>query len=107
MTGPFPYVDGLIMQVTQNIGQLEVEHLPRMIGRSNYTLRRLVRLWLNLFVNFSVMPLRISTLSGFALSLLGIFGFAWVVGEALFVPDAAPAGPRSPRRCCCSRACSS
>ena len=82
--GPFPYVDGLIMQVTQSIGQLEVEHLPRMAGRSNYTLRRLVRVWINLFVNFSVMPLRLSTLSGFALSLLGLFGFAWVVGEALF-----------------------
>ncbi len=81
--GPFPYVDGLIMQVTQSIGELEVEHLPRMAGRSNYTMRRLVRLWLNLFVNFSVMPLRISTLSGFGLSLLGIFGFAWVVAEAL------------------------
>jgi undecaprenyl-phosphate 4-deoxy-4-formamido-L-arabinose transferase len=81
--GPFPYVDGLIMQVTQSIGALEVEHLPRMAGRSNYTLRRLVRLWLNLFVNFSVMPLRLSTLSGFALSLLGLFGFAWVVTEAL------------------------
>ncbi len=81
--GPFPYVDGLIMQVTQNIGTLEVEHLPRMIGRSNYTMRRLVRLWINLFVNFSVMPLRLSTLSGFALSVLGLFGVAWVVGEAL------------------------
>lgn len=82
--GPFPYVDGLIMQVTQSIGQLEVEHLPRMAGRSNYTVRRLVRVWLNLFVNFSVMPLRLSTLSGFALSLLGIFGTAWVIGEAMF-----------------------
>jgi glycosyltransferase involved in cell wall biosynthesis len=82
--GPFPYVDGLIMQVTQSIGQLEVEHLPRMAGRSNYNFRRLVRLWLNLFVNFSVMPLRLSTLSGFALSLLGLVGFAWVVSEALF-----------------------
>ena len=78
------------MQVTQSIGQLEVEHLPRMIGRSNYTLRRLVRLWLNLFVNFSVMPLRLSTLTGFALSILGICGFAWVVGEAMF--RATPAG---------------
>src|SRR5487761_2175727 len=82
--GPFPYVDGLIMQVTQSIGHLEVEHLPRMAGRSNYTVRRLVRVWLNLFVNFSVMPLRLATLSGFALSLLGILGTAWVIGEALF-----------------------
>src|SRR5262249_2705413 len=42
--GPFPYIDGLIMQVTQNIGQLSVRHLPRKSGYSNYTLRRLVRL---------------------------------------------------------------
>ena len=66
--GPFPYIDGLILQVTQEIGQLLVEHLPRFVGTSNYTLRRLLRLWMNMFVNFSVMPLRISTLSGFVLS---------------------------------------
>ena len=88
--GPFPYVDGLILQVTNSIGQCEVAHLPRGEGRSNYTFRRLLRLWLNMFVNFSVMPLRISTLSGFALSLLGILGFAWVVVEALF--SATPPG---------------
>ena len=82
--GPFPYVDGLIMQVTQRIGQLEVAHLPRAEGRSNYTLRRLVRLWLNLFVNFSVMPLRLSTFTGFGLSFLGLLGTLWVIGEAMF-----------------------
>jgi undecaprenyl-phosphate 4-deoxy-4-formamido-L-arabinose transferase len=81
--GPFPYVDGLIMQVTQNIGRLEVQHLPRAHGGSNYTLRRLIRLWLNMFVNFSVMPLRLSTLTGVALSICGLIGVAWVVGEAL------------------------
>jgi undecaprenyl-phosphate 4-deoxy-4-formamido-L-arabinose transferase len=81
--GPFPYVDGLVLQVTQNIGRLEVEHLPRAQGRSNYTLRRLVRLWLNMFVNFSVMPLRLSTFTGFGLALLGLFGFTWVVLEAI------------------------
>jgi undecaprenyl-phosphate 4-deoxy-4-formamido-L-arabinose transferase len=82
--GPFPYVDGLVLQVTQNLGRLEVEHLPRAQGRSNYTLRRLVRLWLNMFVNFSVMPLRLSTFTGFGLAILGLVGFAWVVLEALF-----------------------
>jgi undecaprenyl-phosphate 4-deoxy-4-formamido-L-arabinose transferase len=81
--GPFPYVDGLILQATQSIGTLEVEHLPRHAGRSNYTLTRLTRLWLSMFVNFSVMPLRIATVTGFALSALGFFGFVWVVAEAL------------------------
>jgi len=41
--GPYPYVDGLVFQVTQNVGRLQVGHLPRIEGRSNYTLRRLVR----------------------------------------------------------------
>jgi len=82
--GPFPYIDGLIMQSTQAIGTIEVAHLPRAEGRSNYNLRRLVRLWLNIFVNFSVMPLHLSTIAGFALSVLGAVGVASVVIEALF-----------------------
>jgi glycosyltransferase involved in cell wall biosynthesis len=81
--GPFPYIDGLILQVTHDIDRLLVSHLPRQTGRSNYTLRRLLRLWMNMFVNFSVMPLRISTLTGFALSALGALGVAMAVGEAL------------------------
>ena len=88
--GPFPYVDGLILQVTQNIERLRVRHLPRAIGRSNYTLRRLLRLWLSMFVNFSVMPLRLSTLTGFALSAVGAVGGLVAVVEALFFTP--PAG---------------
>src|SRR5579864_4000961 len=88
--GPFPYVDGLILQVTQNIDRLLVTHLPRAVGRSNYTLRRLLRLWMSMFVNFSVMPLRISTLAGFALSAMGAIGSLVTVTEALFFSP--PAG---------------
>ena len=88
--GPFPYVDGLILQVTQDIDRLLVRHLPRAVGRSNYTMRRLLRLWLSMFVNFSVMPLRLSTLTGFALSLIGTVGSLVVIIEALFF--APPAG---------------
>ena len=82
--GPFPYIDGLILQVTQKIDRLLVRHLPRAIGRSNYTLRRLLRLWMSMFINFSVMPLRISTLTGFALSVLGGLGGLAAIIEALF-----------------------
>src|ERR1700720_2312138 len=88
--GPFPYVDGLILQVTQDIDRLLVAHLPRAEGRSNYTVRRLLRLWLSMFVNFSVMPLRISTLTGFVLSVVGAIGGLSAIIEALFF--APPAG---------------
>jgi len=82
--GPFAYIDGLILQSTQSIERIQVVHLPRAEGRSNYTIRRLVRLWLNMFLNFSVMPLRIATLAGAAFSVLGGLFAIGVVIEALF-----------------------
>ncbi|MCO6415592.1 glycosyltransferase family 2 protein [Siccirubricoccus sp. KC 17139] len=81
--GPYPYVDGLIMQVTQRIDSIEVLHLARMEGRSNYTLKRLVLLWLNLATNFSVLPLRLAIIAGVAMGILGVFGALIVVAEAL------------------------
>lgn len=82
-TGPFPYVDGLIMQVTQRIGRLQVQHLARAEGRSNYTIRRLVRLFMSMFLNFSVMPLRIGTLTGFVMAGLGLLVFLIILIEAI------------------------
>jgi glycosyltransferase involved in cell wall biosynthesis len=81
--GPYPYVDGLIMQVTQRIASIEVMHLARMEGRSNYTLKRLVLLWLNLATNFSVLPLRLAILAGVAMGILGLSGAVLVMLEAL------------------------
>lgn len=76
--GPFPYIDGLLLQVTQSIGSLEVQHRARQAGQSGYTLRRLVRLWASTFVNFSVMPLRIATLLGLVMAAGGLAGLAIV-----------------------------
>lgn len=76
--GPFPYIDGLILQVTQDIGALEVQHAERSAGQSGYNLRRLVRLWISTFVNFSIMPLRLATLLGMLMALGGLLGLAVV-----------------------------
>ncbi|MGE0744009.1 MAG: glycosyltransferase family 2 protein [Rhodospirillales bacterium] len=82
--GPFPYVDGLIMQVTQDIDAIEVDHLSRAEGRSNYTLRRLIALWSNMFLGFSVMPLRISIVLGLAMAAIGGVVAAITAIEAIF-----------------------
>ncbi|WP_245704574.1 glycosyltransferase family 2 protein [Belnapia rosea] len=89
--GPYPYVDGLIMQVTQRIDSIEVMHLARAEGRSNYTLKRLVLLWMNLATNFSILPLRLAILAGVAMGLLGLLGAVAVVIEAL-VGSGTPSG---------------
>ncbi len=72
--GPYPYIDGLILQVTQNICAVPVQHAERTAGQSGYTLRRLLRLWLSTFVNFSVMPLRLATLLGMLMAFGGLIG---------------------------------
>jgi undecaprenyl-phosphate 4-deoxy-4-formamido-L-arabinose transferase len=82
-SGPYPYVDGLILQVTQRIDSIEVRHLPRAEGRSNYNLRRLVRLWLNLATSFSLAPLRVAVFAGAGLALLGLVGAVMTIAEAL------------------------
>jgi undecaprenyl-phosphate 4-deoxy-4-formamido-L-arabinose transferase len=77
--GPFPYLDGLLLQVTQRIGSLPVQHRARQLGRSGYTLRKLLRLWLSTLVNFSVLPLRIATLLGLVLAVAGFLALAVVL----------------------------
>ncbi len=85
--GPYPYIDGLAMRCTRNIGTIQVRHEPRREGRSNYTLRKLVRLWLNMFVNFSVMPLRVCTLMGLAFNAAGFLLGVSVLVEKMLRPD--------------------
>lgn len=68
---PFPYIDGLILRTTSKIGQLKVLHEKRAEGKSNYTFRKLVQLWMNMFTNFSILPLRVATFLGFIYALFG------------------------------------
>ncbi len=83
--GPYPYVDGLILGATNRIAVLEVVHAERQGGRSGYTLRKLIRLAMSLLFDFSVMPLRIASVLGVLLCVLGALILAEVVLETIFV----------------------
>lgn len=67
--GPYPYIDGLISQLTQSVDRLSVQHDSRYAGLSGYSIRRLVRLWLNIFTGFSLMPLRLASVLGLIMLL--------------------------------------
>jgi undecaprenyl-phosphate 4-deoxy-4-formamido-L-arabinose transferase len=77
--GPYPYIDGLLLQVTQRIGSITVRHDQRRAGQSGYTLRRLLRLWLSAWLNFSLLPLRAATALGVVTALAGLLAFVAVV----------------------------
>jgi undecaprenyl-phosphate 4-deoxy-4-formamido-L-arabinose transferase len=78
-SNPYPYIDALIFQVTQKVGVVEVRHDERPSGESGYTLRALLRLWMSMLINASVMPLRLATLAGIALSITGFISLVAVL----------------------------
>jgi undecaprenyl-phosphate 4-deoxy-4-formamido-L-arabinose transferase len=83
--GPYPYTDGLIYRVTRNIGQIPVEHRASVSGPSRYTFRRLVRLWLNMFLNFSIKPLRVSVYVGLFASCLSLVALVAILIDKLWL----------------------
>lgn len=84
---PYPYIDGLILQTTSNIGKIKVNHTSRQTGKSNYTLRKLISLWMNMFTNFSILPLRMSIILGFIFSIIGFLIGIDAVIEKIYNPN--------------------
>ncbi|MCX7847484.1 MAG: glycosyltransferase family 2 protein [bacterium] len=84
---PFPYIDGLILRTTSRIGRVAVEHHARAHGRSGYTLRKLISLWLNMFTNFSIVPLRVAMVSGSLVALVGLGIGCYTVVEKFTNPS--------------------
>jgi undecaprenyl-phosphate 4-deoxy-4-formamido-L-arabinose transferase len=75
---PYPYIAGLMYRSTTNMCDVEIEHREREVGKSNYTLRKLIKLWLNGFTAFSVKPLRVATVTGTLFAFIG-FIYALVI----------------------------
>jgi glycosyltransferase involved in cell wall biosynthesis len=84
---PFPYIDGLILRTTDRIGKIEVLHHKRENGQSGYTFRKLFSLWSNMFVNFSILPLRLSIIMGFISALTGFVFSIYTVIEKINKPN--------------------
>ena len=77
---PFVSIDVLLTWATRRFGTVRVEHRPREIGASNYTLRKLVNHALTVATGFSTLPLRLASVLGFSFTALGFLMLAWVVG---------------------------
>lgn len=68
----FPYIDGLIFQVTRNITQIDIEHHKRELGKSNYNLVKSIKVFLRMLFGFSTMPLNLASYTGFFSAAVGL-----------------------------------
>ncbi len=67
----YPYLGGLMLRATQNACNVEVTHRARLSGKSGYSFKKMIELWLNGFTSFSVKPLRLMSFVGIFVSLIG------------------------------------
>ena len=80
---PNPYLDSLVFQCTNQISQVSVNQSERKEGTSNYNLRRLFRVWLNMMTTASNLPLRIASLFGLAFAVIGAAVSMYLIIEYL------------------------
>ena len=89
--GPYAYIDGLILDVTKQITSVPIEHQARFEGRGNYGLRRSVSLWLKMATSFSIIPLRIASITGMLLAGLSAIAMLVIIIDKMRHPEV-PAG---------------
>jgi glycosyltransferase involved in cell wall biosynthesis len=91
--GPHVSLDALLTWSTSRFSTVEVSHHPRRVGKSNYSLGKLIRFMLDTATSYSTRPLRLATTIGFITTLFGLLMLVWVLGNALFVGDSVPGFP--------------
>ncbi len=84
--GPFAYLDGLILDITRRIATVEIQHGTRAFGEGNYSFKKSISLWLRMVTGTSIVPLRMVTLMGALIALLGFFGAVFIVISNFLYP---------------------
>ena len=87
----YPYVIGLVLRTTKNIGNVDVRHRQREVGHSGYTMKSLMSLWFNGFTAFSIQPLRFATMVGIFCAASGFLYGIYTIIKRLLNP-AVPLG---------------
>ena len=85
--GPYPYIDGLILSITNNISSMVLEHESRKIGKSNYSIIKLIKLYANISTNFSTVPIHIFSFIGVLISLISFVYGVVIILEKLLYPS--------------------
>lgn len=90
---PSVSIDVLLTWGAERFSAIPVAHQPRLAGQSNYTFRKLVRHAMNMVTGFSILPLQLASMMGFAFAVFGLFVLIYVVGRYLIQGGSVPGFP--------------
>jgi len=78
-SGSFVSIDVLLTWGSTRFSSVAIPHVERPYGVSNYTVRKLAIHALNMMTGFSVLPLQLASMMGFAMTLLGAAVLVYVL----------------------------
>lgn len=87
---PYVNIDVMLTWATTNFSTVAVHHAPREQGESGYTVRKLVNHAINMMTGFSILPLQISSMTGFIFSIFGFLILIYVVGRFILFGTVVP-----------------
>jgi polyisoprenyl-phosphate glycosyltransferase len=76
---PNPMIGGIILQATHNIVNESLAHCKRAYGSSNYSLGKIFKILLDLFINFSTIPLKIVSGCGTVFFIMSVIAGVVIV----------------------------
>jgi glycosyltransferase involved in cell wall biosynthesis len=77
--GPDVLVDVLLSWGTTRFASVAVQEAPRMAGRSNYNLFKLIKVSLLVLTSYTTIPLRLASVLGFLFTIFGFFVLLYVL----------------------------
>ncbi|MGM0565915.1 MAG: glycosyltransferase family 2 protein [Bacteroidota bacterium] len=81
----FVYIDELFLWYTEDIAFVEVRHISRKGGGSGYTAGKLLRLFFNITIYYTAVPLKLMTATGLIASLISFgFGIRFIIRKIFF-----------------------
>jgi undecaprenyl-phosphate 4-deoxy-4-formamido-L-arabinose transferase len=90
---PLLSIDVLLTWGTSRFAFVTVRHVPRTVGVSSYTFKKLVTHALNMVTGFSTLPLRIASVIGFGFTLFGLGVLTYVLVRFLLQGSSVPGFP--------------
>lgn len=88
--GPNVFIDVLLSWTTTRFTAVRIQHAPRTLGVSGYSIPRLLRHAIDLTTGFSTLPLQFASVIGFVSVLFGIGILAVVIVNYLVHGSAVP-----------------
>ncbi len=84
-TQNFIFLDEVLLWYTSDIAFAEVKHLPRKYQQSGYSITKLFKLFANLVLYYTMVPLKLLVYGGFVISLITFFvGFYFILKKMIY-----------------------